>query len=78
MRLSVRESNERLQIVITNPVSVAAPPDPDFGNGTGLRHVRDRLRLLFGETATFAFDRNSDFVRVEVVIPLQNHQTTFI
>lgn len=51
-----------------------AAPRPD-GTGTGLRNVRERLRLLFGPQAALSLEQlDPDTVRASVRLPLGNEQ----
>lgn len=54
LRISAVLENEMLNVEIENPRPPA--PIPATGEGVGLRNARDRLRLLFGPSATLDLD----------------------
>jgi hypothetical protein len=60
----------RLTIVVENNL------DPDVptrrGSGTGLRNVRQRLEMRYGDHATFAARREGDRFRVDMELPAES------
>ncbi len=72
--------SHHLRLRVTNPGRLGAGGD---STGLGLRNLRDRLRLLYGETAAFSLrEEGEDRVVAEVAFPLRpativpaNHRT---
>lgn len=55
------------------PSSDARRPSADTSHhGVGLRNVRERLRLIFGESSTLAISRNDDSYLVMLTVPSTN------
>jgi two-component system, LytTR family, sensor kinase len=65
--ISVSQQAGRLTIVVENDIDEAAPPMSRIG--TGLGTSRDRLRLLYGASATLTAGAETGRFRVQVDLP---------
>lgn len=66
VRLEIRRSGDRLEIIIENGLS----ENPETGgSGIGLRNVRSRLQSLFGDNAEVRTERGPDGWRVALALP---------
>lgn len=65
--LSTDLREDRLWIVVDNPVDPEASPQP--GTGTGLSNLRKRLRGVYGEDAVLRAGRDGARFRVEMSLP---------
>jgi LytS/YehU family sensor histidine kinase len=65
---SARIEGEQLRIRVTNPGRLGSTSD---STGTGLKNLRDRLQLLYGDAAWFAIDdKDGDRVVAEISLPI--------
>jgi sensor histidine kinase YesM len=58
-----------LHIAVANPVEPGAAPVD--GNGLGLRNIRERFAVLYGDRARIAWKRSDDTFRVEITLPAE-------
>ena len=65
---SVHRHESHLRIRVTNPGRLGTTSSDS--TGTGLKNLRDRLRLLYGDNAFFALAEEDDRVIAEVSMPL--------
>jgi len=68
VKLTVRAANERLEIVVENPLP-AEPPETQ-GAGTGLANVQRRLEAVYGALASLEAGANDGAWRVRLLTPL--------
>lgn len=68
VRLSIGAENERLCIVVENPLDPT--PGPIEGTGTGLANVRRRLEAVYGALATLEAGASEGLWRVRLSAPL--------
>jgi two-component system, LytTR family, sensor histidine kinase AlgZ len=61
-----------LHISIANPVDELAAPSE--GNGLGLRNIRERLAVLYGDRARIAWKRADEKFLVEISMPVERNQ----
>ncbi|NUS59472.1 MAG: histidine kinase, partial [Lysobacter sp.] len=47
------------------------PPAP--GTGTGLRNLRERLRLLYGDAASLRMQAHDDGFEATITLPAREH-----
>jgi two-component system sensor histidine kinase AlgZ len=66
LRLGGRRLDGGVLVTVDNPLS-DAPPTP--GTGHGLRSVRERVRLLFGEQAVVKAEANDGRFVVTLFLP---------
>lgn len=66
VHIDVRHENGSLEIAVCNSGSVLAPEHQD---GVGLRNCRDRLGIIYGDTASLQIRNEGDSVVVRVSIP---------
>lgn len=69
-----RDETLRLCVTDTGPGFDMTDPDELLTRGTGLANVRERLRLFFGDEATFSIRPNG----VELTMPLQTREEASI
>jgi signal transduction histidine kinase len=73
-----RRENNSLRLQVTNPGELATPASRErqASTGVGLRNAAERLRLLFGETASLQLRaEKGKFVIAEAVVPLAANHT---
>ena len=68
LSLTARRDNGELRVEVTNP-SPEGRAHGANGAGVGLANARERLRLLFGDSATLVLDASGPLTRAEVRIP---------
>lgn len=69
LKLAARRAQGWLEVRVENTAAPAAAPTP--GAGIGLDNVRQRLRLLYGETASLSLDRLESTTVAGFRIPLE-------
>jgi hypothetical protein len=68
--ISVKRERDHLLMHIGNTCCGEASPETIGGSGLGLRNVRERLQIIFGERATFTARRTRpDYFEAQVRIP---------
>jgi hypothetical protein len=65
--ISVRGENGSLEIVVSNSGSMLAP---EYCDGVGFRNCRERLSIIYGNTASLLVRNEGDGVAARVSIPL--------
>ncbi len=68
--ITAMKEGEALVLVVVNPRPETPPPD-DGNSGVGLVNTRERLKLIFGETATLELDLGERQVTARARIPLR-------
>jgi hypothetical protein len=62
-----------LHVAVTNPAADA--PSAAEGHGLGLRNIRERLAVLYGERARIAWKRENGRFTVEIALPAETPET---
>jgi LytS/YehU family sensor histidine kinase len=70
LSIDIINKNELLLIEICNPIanSIAMPTQ---GTGTGLKNIKQRLNLLYGELAQLSVTRLDNSFTVSLEIPME-------
>lgn len=63
---SVKSQSGKLRLQVSNPGRLGMPSD---STGTGLKNLRDRLALLYGDQASFSIREEGDRVVAELMVP---------
>jgi hypothetical protein len=64
-----------LHVAVTNPAAEASTAVPADGHGLGLRNIRERLAVLYGERARIAWKREDGRFTVEIALPAETPET---
>jgi hypothetical protein len=67
VRIEAHRQGDRLELLVTNTGRLR-PRSGDTGQG--LRNARERLRLLFGDSASLTLDEIGETTRAKVLIPI--------
>jgi signal transduction histidine kinase len=67
IHISTRRENASLEVVVSNSGSMLVP---DHHDGVGIRNCRDRLSIIYGNTAMLSVHNEGDGVAARVLIPL--------
>jgi signal transduction histidine kinase len=73
-----RRENNTLRLQVTNPGELATPASRErqASTGVGLRNAAERLRLLFGDTASLQLRADKEkYVIAEAIVPLAVNHT---
>jgi two-component system sensor histidine kinase AlgZ len=68
--ISALQIENRLALKITNPLPVSGGPQNHKGNRIAQDNIRQRLRLVYGNTAEFSINDTKDNYTVQLLIPL--------
>lgn len=71
IRISARLSGEILFLRVENNGNLYSHEKPPHGTGTGLDNLRTRLRLRYGNAASFSIQQEGASVAAEVVLPAE-------
>ncbi|HYD82113.1 MAG TPA: histidine kinase [Paucimonas sp.] len=63
-----------LHIAVENPAPPAASPSP--GNGLGLRNIRERLAVLYGDRARISWKLADQRFLVEIALPAEREESS--
>ncbi len=70
--VNISNENEKLIMEVCNPVA-AATAVPIHGTGTGLKNIKQRLNLLYGDIAQLLITPTENSFTVTVVIPMEKY-----
>lgn len=68
VKLKISISGQELIIIVENSGSLSIS---EGSTKLGLENIRQRLYLLYGDTAKFTLEENNNFVEAKIIIPLQ-------
>jgi two-component system LytT family sensor kinase len=68
VRIEARRANGRVEILVTNTGQLK-PPKPDGGHG--LENTKERLRLIYGDAATFSLRQTRGTVEARLALPME-------
>lgn len=71
LTIAVRRVDDMLWVRVVNPGTLDNP-----GNGVGLQNTRERLRLLFGNTASLRLEDDDDRVKATARMPIRTEPPT--
>jgi LytS/YehU family sensor histidine kinase len=69
LRIEAKRSGPHLEILLANPVDVAARTQ--LGTGVGLKNVRERIRNMFADDGRIDVENTGDHFRVRLRVPCQ-------
>ncbi len=70
---TARQENDHLIVQVSNPGRLGSVSD---STGTGLKNLRDRLELLYGDKASFTLAEEKELVTATISLPLSSSGPT--
>lgn len=71
--LDVYLAQDSLRVRVTNPGSLIKPKDYPTSIGIGTENIKQRLEILFGQSATFFQQENKGVITSAITVPLVTH-----